>query len=210
MSNLAQKSNSIFWLHQLKTFPGTVRLPWRMPENEAKQKQPFLYCQYLSQISEPGDILQNVLCHFNDEIIEIYRSEAQRCCLTDKIPKNSWRVPFSSLFYYSIVLRWKRFELDNVDGKVTCILGLLTITCCLTRKIQVESVSTVWQQKSYYPKRAKSGLKKVVKKKITGSNTLPFFPFSRPANFSLAFHHRLRAWNRLMKMIRTAEKQIFK
>ena len=66
-----------------------------MPENEAKQKQPFLYCQYLSQISEPGDILQNVLCHFNDEIIEIYRSEAQRCCLTDK---NSEKLLASAFF----------------------------------------------------------------------------------------------------------------
>ena len=50
-----------------------------MPENEAKQKQPFLYCQYLNQISEPGDILQNVLCHFNDEIIEmLHRQNSEK------------------------------------------------------------------------------------------------------------------------------------
>ena len=70
-------------------------------------------------------------------------------------------------------------------------------------RFQLIDISTVWQPKSNYLKRAQSERKRVVKEMITGSLSFPF-PFSRPANFSRAFFFRvfpdyLRAWNRLDK-----------
>ena len=57
-------------------------------------------------------------------------------------------------------------------------------------RFQLIDVSTVWQPKSNYLKRAESGRKRVVEEMITGSLPLPFSLF-RPVNFSLAFYFRV-------------------
>ena len=60
----------------------------------------------------------------------------------------------------------------------------------IRERLQLIDISKVWQPKSNYLKRAKSGRKRVVKEMISGSLLLPF-PLFCPANFSRAFYFRV-------------------
>ena len=99
--------------------------------------------------------------------------------------KQHFGTSLKSCVAYRVPTRFLHYKL------ITFLKGMFAPGEIISREIwegfQLIDISTVWQPKSNYLKRAKSGWKRVVKEMITGSLCLPF---SRPSNFKRAFYFR--------------------
>ena len=97
--------------------------------------------------------------------------------------------------------RWPAFGTPNCSPLHKGLVQRKIISWEIWERFQLIDISTVWQPKSNYLKRAKSGQKRVAKEMITGSLSFPFSFFPPHQLFACLLLSRLsyylRVWNGL-------------